>query len=418
VLISVLFASQPSTYFGSYYELTSCACLCVTCGSDFIMSASSKKQRRKRQCTTCGRLAVDHSGPCGKKCQLSPLKFDEEDSGEDKHSEHGSSKSHVLNELADQLGQLAASMQQLKLDMTDLQKDKIVHASKDAGLGSRTTRTASEYMSAGGGAFAATTEANVCLPSGAKVSQKVLQQTRTGEYINISDYAPCLEPCLSTETTLVDGELIFRPKRQVKNIDSFLMWSMCWRGYEEVLVTHDPSLYPQLCAYRIFVQTCAAKFWWTAVYSYDVRNRGAKSMSRSFDFNVLDNDIYVTTMDSSTTRQNIRQCSRCKSIWHVVTDCPFSEGGAMAQGPRQAPTASRSSASSTKSQNTQICFNWNAGRCSGPCNRRHVCEGCGGPDPRPRCPTCNFFAKHKPPPGQSGGSASASSNPPQQSRVG
>jgi hypothetical protein len=169
------------------------------------------------------------------------------------------------------------------------------------------------------------------------------------------------------------------------------MWSMCWRGYEEVLVTHDPRLYPQLCAYRIFVQTCAAKFWWTAVYSYDVRNRGAKSMSRSFDFNVLDNDIYVTTMDSSTTRQNIRQCSRCKSIWHVVTDCPFAEGGAMAQGPRQAPAASRSSATLSKSQSTQICFNWNAGHCSGPCNRRHVCEGCGGPDPRPRCPPCNFF---------------------------
>jgi hypothetical protein len=233
---------------------------------------SSKKERRKRKCSACGRMAADHPGHCGKKCQLSPIRFDDEDS---LHSEPEDSKSQVFTELTDQMSQLATSMQQMQLDMKDLQQKNTTSASRDTHMGYKPPRIASDMLSAGSSVVTATTEANVHLHSGAKVSQKTILLARTGEYLNISDFAPCLEPCVGTETTLVDGELTFRPKRQVKNIDSFLMWSVCWRGYEEVLVTHDPSLYLQLCGYRLFIQTCAAKFWWPAVYNYDVRNRGA-----------------------------------------------------------------------------------------------------------------------------------------------
>ena len=48
-----------------------------------------------------------------------------------------------------------------------------------------------------------------------------------------------------------------------------------------------------------------------------MRNRAKCSMSQSFNFNRLDNDIYVSCMDSSTAGTNVRQCSRCKSIWHI-----------------------------------------------------------------------------------------------------
>jgi hypothetical protein len=365
---------------------------------------SSRKQW-KTKCTTCGRLARDHMGPVGKKCQRSPVKLDMDD--EDlsyAHSDHGSDKSGVLHELADQMSQLAISMQSMQDELIDVKKEIRGANTSDAGAGLASHRIASDYLSAGSGAHTATTEANICLPSGAKVSNKTLLQTRTGEYINLADYAPCLEPTLTTETSLVDGELVFRPKRNVKNIDSFLLWSMAWRGYEEVLVNHNPALYPQLVSYRVFIQTCSAKFWWPAVYSYDVRNRGKHSMDKTFDFNCIDNDIYVTTMDASTARQNIRNCSRCKSIWHVIKDCPFTEDGAVAQSPRQAPPTAKPTQPTRmptqQNQSAQVCFNWNAGRCFGPCNRRHVCEGCGGPDPRPRCPSCtqgnSSFGKQRP----------------------
>jgi hypothetical protein len=211
--------------------------------------------------------------------------------------------------------------------------------------------------------------------------------------------APCLEPSLVTETSIVEGELVFKPKRSIKNMDSFLLWSMAWRTYEELLVGFDPSLYSGLVAYRIFIQTCAAKHWWPSVYSYDVRNRAKHSMNHSFLFHQLDNDIYVTTMDATTIKPNVKQCNRCKSIWHMGKDCPFSEEGALAPPTRQTQTPSGQQGASSGRQNgntpmsSQVCFNWNAGRChDSRCVRRHVCERCGGPQPLPRCANCNYGA--------------------------
>jgi hypothetical protein len=381
------------------------------------MSTPKKRSKRTSRCSSCGRLAIDHAGPVGKKCQLVPFDFEEETKVMDKHDDSHSTKSDVLNELADQMSQMAISMKKLQDDMVLVKNSQSGH-SVVAGTSSTSPRIGLDLLSAGSSAPTATTEASICLPSGAKISPKIQQQTRTGEYINLSDYAPCLEPSIATETSIIDGELIFRPKRNVKNIDSLLMWSLCWRGYEEALVSFDHRLYPQLAAYRIFIQTCAAKHWWAAVYNYDVRNRANKSMTKSFDFHVIDNDVYVTTLDTTTTRQNIRQCTRCRSIWHIVKDCPFAEDGAVAQGPRAAPASSRTRQSASNDKSQQICFNWNAGRCTGPCQRRHVCEGCGGPDPRPRCPTCNFFSKNKPPPNNPGTTYNTSGVPPQQSRLG
>jgi hypothetical protein len=65
-----------------------------------------------------------------------------------------------------------------------------------------------------------------CLPSGAKVTTKVLKSARSGECVNLIDFAPVLEPSNVTETTLVDGELIFKAKRSVRSIDSFLLCSL------------------------------------------------------------------------------------------------------------------------------------------------------------------------------------------------
>ena len=67
-----------------------------------------------------------------------------------------------------------------------------------------------------------------CLRSGAKVSVKVLKSARAGECINLVDFAPVLELSNTTETTLIDGELVFKQKRALRSIDSFLLWSLYW----------------------------------------------------------------------------------------------------------------------------------------------------------------------------------------------
>ena len=160
---------------------------------------------------------------------------------------------------------------------------------------------------------------------------------------------------------------------------------------------NDYTLYPALVSYRIFIQTCAAKFVWPSVYSYDVRNRASKSMSLSLEFNHIDNDLYITTMDSSSARTNVKQCTRCKSIWHSLQDCPFQDDISVSVNTKQTQNNQRQQQQPSKSTNQnanrtrQVCFNWNAGRCSDIyCQRLHVCSGCGGHDPKPRCIQCNL----------------------------
>jgi hypothetical protein len=241
-------------------------------------------------------------------------------------------------------------------------------------------------------------DAYECLTSGAKVNVKVLKSARNGEFVNLTDFALILEPTNVTEATVIEGELVFKSKRQIKTLDSFLMWSLAWRGYEEYLMECNPSLYKQLVAYRVFIQTTAAKYHWQAVYAYDIRNRSKHSMTRSLEFHQVDTDIYVACLDSSTARSNIRQCARCKSIWHITKDCPFPTINPM-------ETSSRETSSSTpvaRQQNNnrpprfsqQPCFAWNSGRCfNSACTRLQVCQGCGGPDPIYRCKNCSSQSK-------------------------
>jgi hypothetical protein len=54
--------------------------------------------------------------------------------------------------------------------------------------------------------------------------------------MNLMDFAPVLELSNVTETTLVDGELTLKKKRPVRSMDTFLLWLLAWRGYEEHLV--------------------------------------------------------------------------------------------------------------------------------------------------------------------------------------
>jgi hypothetical protein len=294
----------------------------------------------------------------------------------------------AMQELANQVGKLSLNMLQLQSDLQTMKVNKDLLPDSTHSAASRHPVSMEEPGKISGDTYE-------CLPSGAKVTTKVLRAARSGECVNLVDFAPVLEPSNITETSLVDGELIFKPKRAVKLMDSFLLWSLAWRGYEEYLVDYDPSLYKQLVEYRIFIQTCAARYLWQAVYAYDVRNRSKHSMTRSLRFNHLDNDIYVTCMDSTTTRPNARSCARCKSIWHVTRDCPFPASHEVETSARQTPSNQTSSNSGNSRQqgrrpSQQICFAWNSGRChNNMCPRTHnVCQGCGGPDPITRCRTC------------------------------
>ena len=156
----------------------------------------SERKKRKNKCSGCGRLSRDHLGPVGKKCTRSPLHLDEES---DAGSLYDSSSKHdgVLHELADQLGKLTVHIQSVQDDLQDVKK-QVCEVRYSSGKDSEDKNpgtssflgSAPDYMSAGSSSSAATTEASMCLPSGACVSLKILSQAKNGEYINLTDFMP------------------------------------------------------------------------------------------------------------------------------------------------------------------------------------------------------------------------------------
>ena len=130
----------------------------------------------------------------------------------------------------------------------------------------------------------------------------------------------------------------------------------------------------------------------------------------SLDFHKTNMEIFVSTCSATDTRKmSENTCYRCHSLEHYVKDCPFNEGAQVEKNAAayertqsySAPARPRNDHSQRgrgnyqqrdrgHAQQTQqpVCIKFNAGDCTLPCPRKHVCNRCGGPEPRPRCLTC------------------------------
>ena len=270
-------------------------------------------------------------------------------------------------------------------------------------------------------------ETPVCLMNGARVTRKVTVAAKAGEYAELLNFVPNNEPSNVIETVVDDasGQVVFRQKSTKKAIDCFLSWSQAWAGYEELLIEHNPHLYLKCASYKLFIQKHDALYTWTAVTLYDQRFRHKLSMNHSFDFEIVDTNIAFLVFNSLSVRPNHKGCFRCGSLDHHQKSCPFSTGGPLekaAQTPKRqskpgygAPPQGSGASSSNYSYSRakEICFNFNSGKCpdAAACGRRHVCSGCGGPDPYFRCFRCNPAPNHTSLPSQPSSMGTPSSAP-------
>lgn len=183
---------------------------------------------------------------------------------------------------------------------------------------------------------------------------------------------------------LKNGKLTVSNKRTGRVILSYQTWLKAWANYEELLVTTHPLgsvLYRSCIEYRRFIHDNQLLHNWPAVYSYDTAFRRELSKHHSFQFQQFDVRCFVSTLNTSSLRTDIHRCFRCQSVGHNIQACPFPEGTSLGKTP-----ASEKKTEDTKSQ---ICFNFNAGKCTfAKCFRQHICRSCKGPKPLIHC-QCN-----------------------------
>jgi hypothetical protein len=397
--------------------------------------ASIKKMGKAHRCSKCNRFRKGHIGPCGVRCDMPDNDQDWESASDhtevngnehvndtvDNRREHGpltrskssacvaensASNEQFMMEIARQLGELTVNVATLMAAKSVSDKPACITSSasgSDVLPSSSTSRSEVPAAQSTVPPASPMEVENVSLMNGARVTKKLVRNAKAGEFVDLNELVPSNEPSSVMESSLDDAtrNLIFKKKSIKKTIDNFLTWSLAWAGYEELILENNFALYKKCCAYRLFIQKQNALYSWSAVDQYDVRFRHNLSMTHSFEFQKMDTDLGFSVFNSLSVRPSQQGCFRCKSLLHHVKDCPFPETASekasfkKSKGssgfPNSASTGSYNSrGGSSFSRSKEVCFNFNSGRCSDPCpsGRLHVCSGCGGHEPMPRCKKC------------------------------
>jgi hypothetical protein len=416
--------------------------------------AAIKKMGKAHRCSKCSRLRKGHVGPCGIRCDM-PEDEQQWESASDntesndneitdnlghgpctrsktitRETENSASNEHFMLEIARQLGELTVNVATLMAAKTVSDKSACIPSSSsgsDVLPSSVASRIESQAVQSPVTPAAPTEVENVSLTNGARVTKKLVKNAKAGEFVDLNELVPSNEPSSVMESSLDDatGNLIFKKKSIKKIIDNFLTWSLARAGYEELILENNFNLYKNCCAYRLFIQKQNALYSWSAVDQYDVRFRHNLSMTRSFEFQKMDTDLGFSVFNALSVRPSQQGCFRCKSLLHHVKDCPFPETASEKTSFKKTKSSSGFSNSSNSgnvssrgggfsySRGREVCFNYNSGRCSDPCpsGRMHVCSGCGGPEPMPRCKKCSNTQNYNVQPPQSNSVGSSYGQP-------
>lgn len=394
--------------------------------------ADVERDVKPRRCSTCKGPVKGHSGQIGKYCTNPPLSEHEEEKDKSSIPCH---ESEEVNETAHKQdgvkstktdsSSLVTLMQQLCHQITSLntnvesmvaeQAAIMSTLRQDSGYGTQPNSLASSSLQHGVGATAAAphvststayestyrprpTAGNDSAKSGCLPSDKVVKAAMNGEFISLVDFLPSNEPIIAEQweapTEMPDGVLYVRPKKSRRTIDNFDSWLAAWTNYESLMVGQYPELYPNFVTHRQLIQTCNRKYNWQSICMYDIRHRMRLGAQKSFAFERIDNDLFVTILDSTAIKSDALRCFRCKSFEHVVSNCPF-PAEAQVEANKKAVRAKPGQKPLLKSERwyhngKEGCNNWQRDRCNvQQCPRAHVCKGCRGPEPHDRCPTCN-----------------------------
>ena len=327
-----------------------------------------------RKCSKCKRLCRGHVGPYGSLCTMDD---------ETEQSPEG----------PEEVSDVAMLVRQMSVMNTNIEgmvsgQQQLIRALQPSSPAVANIRDAASVNTSSVGvnnAHASQISRTTLLPNGVRIMEKAATRAKNGEFVNMADFIAISESEIDTDLEPVldsEGKLLFRSNKSNRSIDNLLQWMSAWNNYEFLMVTANPSRYGELAKYRNFIQKCAKKFMWYAVYAYDCRFRSQITQIGSSRFGSVDTDLYTAVFDVTAARKDTRACHRCKSHEHVVTDCPF-------PAPQAAePASKKTDKRSTNAPEFEICNNFNSGRYRYPsCRRRHICYSCGGSEPAYRC-TC------------------------------
>ena len=180
-----------------------------------------------------------------------------------------------------------------------------------------------------------------------------------------------------------------RRKRAVTDIAA---WIQCFATYIIVMSTPHPDAVPELLAYLIFILRASQDFGGVAWVTYDAAFRRQAFITGNRQWSKVNPSLYSICF-SGAARTGVR-CELCLSLSHPTQECTLvcDPDPDVSTRLKTLESAVLAFTSQTQQQGlpqakpTDICRNWNVGRCRMPqCRYRHVCRVCGGPNPAFAC---------------------------------
>ena len=176
---------------------------------------------------------------------------------------------------------------------------------------------------------------------------------------------------------------------------SIKTWLECFARLAAVLVSRFPEKGPELWAYQSTILNAAHSYEGATWVAYGRQFRREMLARKDLNWSIPNSRLYN---EAFTGRAKMMQrCQYCLSEDHGSTGCPqhpnpmilgwFQPTGALPQPSALTSVAPSLPSTSARPPGTEICRNFNAGRCNfSRCRYSHVCVDCAGPHSALSCP--------------------------------
>lgn len=226
------------------------------------------------------------------------------------------------------------------------------------------------------------------------VPTKLAEQIQRWDFVDMAELLP--EYWGVVPGAKLGAEALNAKATRKKKVTNILTWVQCFAVYTSVMAAKHPEATPELMAYLICILRVSQDFGGMAWVNYDSAFRRQAAATANRQWSRVNPSLYSICFAGSA-RMSTR-CDLCLSLTHPTMDCPLVEDSDPEVGSRLKAIESAVLAMSRPhtglpnmgnplgGASPEVCRNFNNKRCTFKwCRFRHVCRGCGGPQPALDC---------------------------------
>ena len=156
--------------------------------------------------------------------------------------------------------------------------------------------------------------------------QSILEQIRSGKFVNFDLLLPAVAPLASDEYTIKvnsgsEPSVLLVPRAQSRpRVFDFFTWLTAWNNFFQAQAFYFPHRLMELIHYQSLITKFACQYAFTAWYLYDKLFRYTMANNPSLTWATVDDDLFNQYIRGATLPS---LCYHCHSYGHLAYHCPM-----------------------------------------------------------------------------------------------